>query len=153
MKYVYILIAVIGVFYSCSSSQQAFKEEELNITEAEKEAFNAKKGDPVTIANDSVEYEITIIDPGFSVWLNSIAQPRGYYSQQFMESRNEIYVLNWNQRAMQPLTYNPDLYEMQINYDPRIDYGYEVNYQLYNYFLYFQRKYNQRLGPFFPRIK
>lgn len=153
MKYVYILIVVIGVFYSCGSSQQAFKEEDLNITEAEKEAFNAKKGDPVTIANDSVEYEITIIDPGFSAWLNSIAQPRGYYSQQFMESRNDIYVINWNQRVMQPLMYNPDLYEMQINYDPRIDYGYEVNYQLYNYFLYFQRKYNQRLGPFFPRIK
>ncbi len=152
MKYVYILIIVIGIIYSCGSSQQEFKED-LNITEAEKEAFSVKKSDTVTIANDSVEYEITIIDPGFSIWLNSIAQPRGYYSQQFMESRNDIYVLNWNQRAMQPLQYNPDLYEMQIDYDPRIDYGYEVNYQLYNYFLYFQRKYNQRLGPFFPRIK
>ncbi|MGJ8739147.1 MAG: DUF6146 family protein, partial [Zobellia laminariae] len=30
--------------------------------------------------------------------------------------------------------------------------GYEVNYKLYNYFIYFQRKYNQRLGPFVPRI-
>ena len=153
MKYVYVLVAVTVIIYSCGPSQQGFKEDELNITEAEKEAFNAKKGDTVTIANDSVEYEITIIDPGFSAWLNSVAQPRGYYSQQFMESRNQIYVMNWNQRAMQPLTYNPDLYEMQINYDPHIDYGYEVNYQLYNYFLYFQRKYNQRLGPFFPRIK
>ena len=151
MKYVYILIAVISIIYSCGSSSQGFKED-LNITEAEKEVFNAKKGDTVTIANDSVEYEITIIDPGFSTWLNSIARPRGYYSQQFMESRNQIYVLNWNQRVMQPFRYNPDLYEMQINYDPHIDYGYEVNYQLYNYFLYFQRKYNQRLGPFFPRI-
>ena len=53
---------------------------------------------------------------------------------------------------MWPQRYDPLLYELQINYDPQIDYGYEVNYQLYNYFVYFQRKYGQRLGPFIPRI-
>jgi len=129
-----------------------FKEEVLIIIDAEKEAFNAIDGYLVTIANVSVEYEITIFDPGFNTWINSIAQPRGYYSQQYMENRNDIFVINWNQRVNQPLSYNPNLYEMQINYDSRIDYGYEVNYQLYNYFVYFQRKYNQRLGPFFPSI-
>jgi hypothetical protein len=89
---------------------------------------------------------------GFFVWLQSIARPEGYYSQSFLESRNSIMVTNWNQRVLQPNRFNSNLYELQIAYDPQIDYGYEVNYKLYNYFVYFQRKYNQRLGPFFPRI-
>ena len=53
---------------------------------------------------------------------------------------------------MQPHRFNPQLYELQIDYEPNIDYGYEVNYMLYNYFIYFQIKYKQRLGPFVPRI-
>ncbi len=33
----------------------------------------------------------------------------------------------------QPQRYNPNLYEMTINYEPHIHYGYEVNYLIYNY--------------------
>lgn len=61
-------------------------------------------------------------------------------------------VTEWNARVLQPRQFNPDLYELQINYDPKMDYGYEVNYLLYNYFLYFQIKYKQRLSYFVPRI-
>lgn len=49
--------------------------------------------------------------------------------------------------------YNRDLYLMRIDYDPQTDYGYEVNYLLYNYFLFFQRQYDQQLGPFLPRLQ
>ena len=41
---------------------------------------------------------------------------------------------------------------MQIDYQAHIDYGYEVNYKLYNYFIYFQIQYKQRLAGFVPRI-
>ena len=115
-------------------------------------AFDQKVGDTVEISSDSTEYEIIIIEPGFNFWLQSIARPEGYYSQSFLENRNQIYVINYNQRVLQPMRYSPSLYEWQIDYNPNIDYGYEVNYKLYNYFIYFQRKYNQRLGPFVPRI-
>ena len=108
--------------------------------------------DTVTIENDELEYEIIIIEPGFNFWLASRAQPEGFYSQQFLENRNYIYVIEWNQRVLQPQLFNPNLYELQIDYEPNIDYGYEVNYKLYNYFIYFQLTYNQRLGPFVPRI-
>ncbi|MEM9001012.1 MAG: DUF6146 family protein [Bacteroidota bacterium] len=101
---------------------------------------------------DSIEYDITIIDIGYNRWLNQIARPKGYYTQSFMENRNYIFVLEWNRRFLAPQRYDPMLYEVQINYDPNIDYGYDVNYKLYNYFIYFQRRYNQRLGPFLPRI-
>ena len=136
--------------FSCVSSKNT--NNLPDITEAEKEAFNQKKGDTINISSDKTEYEIIIIEPGFNVWLESIAKPEGYYSQSFLENRNQIMVLNWNQRVLQPTNFDPNLYEMQIFYQHNIDYGYEVNYKLYNYFIYFQRKYRQRLGPFVARI-
>lgn len=144
--FILILFALLGTS-SCTSTKEA-----LEVTDDERMAFEQKEGDAVKIANDSTEYEIIIIDPGFNTWLLSIARPEGFYSQSYLENRNQILVSNWNQRAMQPLRYEGTLYQMQIDYSYGIDYGYEVNYKLYNYFIYFQRKYNQRLGPWLPRI-
>jgi len=144
----YILaLAVVALLGNCGASKK-----EVNITEDEKQTFTAVGNDTVTIGSEESNYEIIIIEPGFNRWLLSIAQPRGYYTQSYMETRNKIFVVEWNNRVLMPLQYSPLLYEMQINYDLFTDYGYEVNYQLYNYFIYFQRKYKQRLGPFLPRI-
>ena len=147
--------------FSCATQKNTnakktdFTEDELQISASEQKAFSGQnaKSDTVTIADSETQYEIIVIDPGYYSWLHSVAMPEGYYSQEFMENRNRIYVINWNQRVQNPFAYDPSLYEMRINYDSNIDYGYEVNYKLYNYFLYFQRKYRQRLGPFFPRIR
>lgn len=106
----------------------------------------AKVSDTVKIANDSLEYEVIIIDPGFSSWLVGRARPRGFYSESFLEIKNQFYVAEWNRRVSQPLSFDPNLYMMPIDYQPNIHYGYEVNYLIYNYFVYFQNRYNQRLG-------
>ena len=142
-----IMTIALLLFISCTTQKQA-----LDISNEEQAVFDSKEEEPVEIKDEKTEYEIIIIEPGFNTWLLSIARPEGYYSQSFLENRNAILVMNWNQRVLQPNLYNPNLYEMQINYDPNIDYGYEVNYKLYNYFIYFQRKYHQRLGPFIRRI-
>ena len=123
-----------------------------SISDKEQALFNSTDETPVEIGDEDTEYQIIIIEPGFYAWLNSIALPPGYYSQQWLENRNQILVNNWNQRVLQPQQFSPLLYEWQINYDSNIDYGYDINYKLYNYFVFFQRKYNQRLGPFLPRI-
>lgn len=149
------LLKLLGVFVvigfvlvsSCGSTKET-----VTVSDEEKELFDQQKGDTVAITNDETEYEIIIIEPGFNIWLQSIARPEGYYSQSYLENRNQLYVINWNQRVVQPQNFQPSLYWLQIDYNPNIDYGYEVNYKLYNYFIYFQRKYNQRLGPFLPRI-
>jgi len=140
----FIALLLIG---SCAT-----KKEKISISEQEKEVFNQVESDTVKIANEEAEYEIIIIEPGFTVWLASVARPEGYYSQNFLENRNKFLVREWNQRAMLPLQFDPNLYQMPIDYEQDVDYGYDVNYKLYNYFIYFQRKYNQRLGAFFPRI-
>lgn len=99
--------------------------------------------DTLRIANDSLEYEIMIIEPGFNSWIVT-QRPRGFYTESFLENRNRIYVTEYNQRVLQPQRFDPLLYEQQINYDPVIHYGYEVNYLLYNYFIYFEQQFNQR---------
>ncbi|QNK77817.1 DUF6146 family protein [Winogradskyella undariae] len=110
------------------------------------------ENDTVSISSDENDYEIIIIEPGFNSWLQGTARPEGYHTQEWLESRNTVLVQAWNQRNLQPQTYDPNLYEVRIDYDNRTDYGYEVNYKLYNYFLYFQLKYKQKLSSFTPRI-
>ncbi|MCF6348730.1 MAG: DUF6146 family protein [Flavobacteriaceae bacterium] len=107
-----------------------------------------QKEEPVRIANDSLEYEIIIIDIGFNLYLNTIAQPMNYYSQSYLETRNRVYVIEWNIRAQNLIRFDPNIYENIIDYQPHIDYGLEVNYKLFNYFQFAQRKYKMRLGNF-----
>ncbi|WP_341866949.1 DUF6146 family protein [Flavobacterium psychrophilum] len=102
------------------------------------------------IANYALEYEVTIVDPGFSSWLNTRAFPRNYYSESYLESKNKMYISQWNNRNSQPMRYDSSLYEMQINYDYTVHYGYEVNYLIYNYMIYFQNTYKQQLFGFVP---
>ncbi|WP_282018834.1 DUF6146 family protein [Salegentibacter mishustinae] len=131
----FIYIILLGLFvYSCGSTR------DRNLGDSQ---FNE---DTVRIANDSLEYEIIIIEPGFNLFINSIARPEGYYSQQYLENKNRFLVSEFNQRVSQPQNYNPDLYLQEINYNPSIDYGYEVNYLLYNYFVFFSRHYNQKFS-------
>lgn len=144
---IFLLLLLSTLWTACKSTQT-----EVDIGPGEQQAFKASEGEPVVISDPETEYEIIIVDPGFYSWLKGFARPEGYYSQAFLENRNEIYVLNWNNRVLLPRQYDPNLYMWPIDYDPKIDYGYEVNYKLYNYFIYFQRKYNQRLGPFIPRL-
>jgi hypothetical protein len=106
--------------------------------------------DTVRIANDDLEYEVIIIDNGFSTWLASTALPRNYYSQAYLENKNQQYVREWNNRVLQPQRFSPNLYEMRIDYDPTINYGYEVNYLIYNYMIYFQNTYKQKLAGYVP---
>ncbi|MDO5970158.1 DUF6146 family protein [Flavivirga aquimarina] len=145
-KVIYIVFLSVFVF-NCNT----YKPTASHKNESEK-ALAEVNSDTVTIANDELEYEIIIIEPGFNTWLVSVAKPEGYYSQQYLESRNNIYVIEWNQRVLQPQRFNPNLYEMRIDYESGIDYGYDVNYKLFNYFIYFQLTYNERLAGFVPRI-
>jgi hypothetical protein len=147
MKNLLYTFILLGFIVGCKTTKP------INSSKNKTEKVLANtENDTVTIANEELEYEIIIIEPGFNFWLASRAQQRGFYSQQFMETRNFLYVTEWNQRVLQPQRFDPNLYELQIDYQSGIDYGYEVNYMLYNYFIYFQLTYNQRLGPFIPRI-
>ncbi|MCP4052743.1 DUF6146 family protein [Mesoflavibacter sp.] len=135
MKNLALAACIILIVYSCTTSKKT----------VEADNSSAQIGDTIKITSDKTEYEIIIIEPGFNVWLNTTARPEGFYNQTYLENKNIFYVQAWNNRVLQPQRYNPNLYEMQIDYRQNIDYGYELNYKLYNYFIYFQNKYNQNL--------
>jgi len=107
---------------------------------------NVTQEEPVIIANEALEYEIIIIDPGFTSYLFSIAKPMSYYSQTYLQGKNRIYVANWNNRARSPQQFNSNVYENIIDYEPNVDYGLEVNYKLYWYFKFAEQKYKMRLS-------
>ncbi|MGY5849508.1 DUF6146 family protein [Salegentibacter sp. F14] len=136
MKNFFYILFLGLMIYSCGSQNRSLRSDKI---------ANAEN-DTVRIANDSLEYEIIIIEPGFDLFINSIARPEGYYSQNYLENKNRFLVQEYNQRVRSPQRYNPNLYVQEINYDSSIDYGYEVNYLLYNYFVYFSRQYNQRFS-------
>ncbi|TVZ55888.1 hypothetical protein OD91_1161 [Lutibacter sp. Hel_I_33_5] len=127
-----LFLLITTIFMACGSAP-------INTSSNQQE-------EPVIIANEELQYEIIILDIGFNNYLNTIAQPEGYYDQSFMETRNRVFVANWNNRAQNPTQYDASIYENIIDYQPNINYGYEVNYKLFNYFLFAQRKYKMTLG-------
>lgn len=139
MKWLLSLL-IITLVCSCAGKSNNFEGQKTDIL-----------SDTLRIVNEVLDYEIIILEPGFNGWLISNARPRGFHSQTFFEMRNRIWVTEYNNRHRQPFTYNPNLYPLQIDYDTQTDYGYEVNYLLYHYLVYFQIKYDQKLGGFVPR--
>lgn len=103
------------------------------------------KEDPVVISNEKLSYEIIIIDAGFTAYLNSIAQPMSYYSLTYLQNKNRVYVPIWNNRVRNPQQFNANIYENIIEYEPNVDYGLEVNYKLFWYFKFAERKYNMKM--------
>lgn len=132
MRSFLIVLGAIIAMASCNSTKNTTAQS------------NEQVSDTIRIANDSLEYEIIIIENGFYNWL--VTQfPEEYYSLGFLENQNRFYVAEYNRRVINPLSFDKDLYIFTINYDPKVSYGKEVNYLLYNYFLYFERTYDQKL--------
>ena len=142
MRYLLGIFVFALAFYSCESGKAVMSDSSVS---------NSEEMDTVRIANDSLEYEIIIMDIGFNNWLVT-QPPEGYYGQSFLEGKNRVFVTEYNRRVQNFQSYDRNLYQQEINYDFDIDYGYEVNYLLYNYFMFFQQRYNQsfiggRRGP------
>lgn len=141
MKNLFYIILLAVFVYSCASTKTR------NLSDPDN-PYNpdSTQNDTVRIANDSLEYEIVIIEPGFSYFLHSEAHPKGYYSLPYLENKNRFLVTDYNQRVNQSSYYNSNIYTQEINYDPNINYGYEVNYQLYNYFVFLSSRYGQNFS-------
>jgi len=133
MRYVLVIFIFALMVISCDTGKSVVQTDTDSTT----------LSDTVRIANDSIEYEIIIIEPGFNGWLVS-QPPKGYYGLTYLETRNRQYVIEYNYRVHAP-GFNKNLYVQEINYDPNVSYGLEVNYLLYNYFKYFETTYNQKL--------
>ena len=135
MKNLIVIISILLMIAACSGTQKA-SEQTASSTQVE--------NDTLRIANDSLDYEIIIFEPGFNSWL-ATQRPRGYYSQSYLEQKNWRYIVTYNNRVISSQYAASGLYPQQIDYQYDTDYGYEVNYLLFHYFLFFQKEYNQNL--------
>ncbi len=121
-------------FISCNAQKDvSANEKDSGLTKVE----NGK----VTISNPELEYEVIIIDAGFERWFTTNRKPKGYYDLTFLEMKNRRWVQEWNARARRM---NSGI-EYAIDYNAQTHYGYEVNYMLYHYLLYYQQVNNLKL--------
>jgi len=135
MKILAFLLVLFISFCSCKPGKTTIKSNPETATQA-------MQNDTIRIANDELAYEIIIVEPGFDSWI-ATQPPMGHYGLSYLESKNRIYVIEYNNRVYRDRTRR--VYEEEINYNPNVSYGLEVNYLLYNYFEFFQQKYNQKL--------
>jgi len=125
--YLGLLLLFIG---SCATKNPISKKENYN------------KENVVRIANDSLEYEIIIMDNEFYNYLNTVVKPMSFYTIDYLEGRNTLYVTLWNDRVR--VGYKPLLYENIIDYQNDVHYGLEVNFKLYTYFKFVEKEYGEK---------
>lgn len=124
MKKIMYFTIVSLFLYSCSTNS-AFKKP-IPINDS-----NSK-----IVETDSTEYELIILDIGFESWLASRKSIAMAHSNEYYKNWNHIYSTEWNQKHMQGHPY----FENYIDYSPFEDYGFDINYKLYNYFLFVEEK-------------
>jgi len=115
-----LLILLLAVFAACSTPKNIQLKE---VAEKDNE--------------DSVSYELIVLDPGFESWFITNSKPSWYHSQSYYENWNQQYVNAWNYNSI--WRRNSQLLEGQINYDHNTDYGLEINHKLFYYFQYVER--------------
>jgi len=102
---------------------------------------NKKDSTSVEISSeDSTEYELLVFDAGFENYLATVSHPKNFYSNEYYKNWNIQYCSEWNRRHQNSFKYG-NFYETQINYEPFVDYGIDLNYKLYYYFQYIEDKY------------
>jgi len=135
MRSILLIIAFSVALYSCNTNKTTIEGDSDTISQT-------TTNDTIRISNEELEYEIIIVEVGFDAWLVT-QPPMGHYGLSYLENKNRLFVIEYNIRVSE--NRNHLLYEQAINYESVVHYGLEVNYLLYNYFVYFQHKYNQKL--------
>ncbi len=88
---------------------------------------------------DSTEYGIVIIDPGFDQWYQLNYSPAQDRANDYYRTQNNIAVRNWNDYYRTGKHGN--VIDSYIDYRPEVDYGIDVNRRLFWYFRYIKSEY------------
>lgn len=130
MKKLILIIATIFLIISCSSPQNIAKDANIQT------AMKPEK-------NDDGEWDLDVIDTQYDYFLNAIAKPMSFYSEEYLKSRNTFLVNEWNSYYYSGRYRN--IIESSIDYDPNEKYGLKFEYKLYQVFAYVQWKYGLKL--------
>lgn len=117
MKKLFFLIVGVGILITCSTQKGVIK-------------VNSEVDETV---QDSVEYGVETFDSKFESWYLMHNSPARYRSLEYYESWNDRYVIAWNSHAMSARS---AFFEPIVGYDSNEDYGFELNHELFYYFMY-----------------
>ncbi len=134
MKKVLILFWTLLLFWACVSKKAAVKTE--------------KTGQNSTI--DSVEYGIETFDAKFETWYTLHNSPALYRSKAYYENWNKQYVQAWNNKAAN--AEKNGFFSTVVGYNPRDDYGFDVNHKLFYYFQYVENVLKIEILPRGPKV-
>jgi len=136
MKRIVILLTIVGLVYACSSQKGTVREN--NSKDAENE-------------QESVEYGVETFDAKFKNWYEYYQTPSKYRSQAYYENWNRQYVPVWNAKCANP----PEgwRFEPVVGYNSNEDYGFELNHELFYYFMYVENVLNIEILPGGPKVK
>ena len=120
------LLLVLALFVACAS---------------QKDVAQNKKGR--CAIKDSTQYELIVFDSGFDFWLASHKTVSTQHSNEYYQSMNHQYALEWNRRYASG---DPRI-NSYIDYNLNKNYGFDFNYKLYMYFRFFEDTNRVKLIP------
>lgn len=120
------LLLVLALFVACAS---------------QKDVAQNKKGR--CAIKDSTQYELIVFDSGFDFWLASHQTVSTQHSNEYYQSMNHQYALEWNRRYASG---DPRI-NSYIDYNLNKNYGFDFNYKLYMYFRFFEDTNRIKLIP------
>ncbi len=120
MKQIILWMGIILFIVACSTQKGVIK---------------VKSNNEESIVEDSLEYELETFDGRFETWYQLHKSPAMNHSQQYYENWNRQYVSAWNYNATAGRK-NSSFFEPIIGYEPNVDYGFELNHELFHYFQY-----------------
>jgi hypothetical protein len=116
---------------------------------AQKGVVKVKSNNVESIVVDSLEYGLETFDGRFETWYQLHKSPAMYHSQQYYENWNHQYVSAWNYNAMGGR--RNSFFEPIIGYEYNIDYGFELNHELFHYFQYVEKVLKIEIMPGSPK--
>ncbi len=138
MKYLFFIIVTVFIYL------RNYKDTQYSLYK-DRITFAEQTPDTIHIT-DHKYFDITFYEAGFNKWLAQ-QEPMSNFYESSLEIRNMQYVNEWNTRVANPSIYDSHLYSQRIEYkiNPRKRYGLEVNYKLYQFFIFFEKKHEQLL--------
>ena len=123
MKQIIFCLGTILLIVACSTQKGMVKVNRNNVE---------------SIVEDSLEYDLETFDARFESWYQLHNSPAMYRSQQYYENWNRQYVSAWNYNAT--VGRRNSFFEPIIGYEPNVDYGFELNHELFYYFQYVEHE-------------
>ena len=134
MKQIIIWLGIILLIAACSTKKGLVTVKSIN-------------GE--SMVEDSLEYDLETFDGRFETWYQMHKSPSMYRSQQYYENWNRQYVSAWNYNAMSGR--RNSFFEHIVGYEFNVDYGFEINHELFYYFQYVEHVLKIQIMPGGPQ--